>query len=151
MSMLQEWKDFAMRGSVVDLAVGVIIGAAFGAIVTSLVNDIVMPPVGWVVGGAAFADLFWNPEGTVYPSLDAARAAGAPIIAYGRFINTLISFAIISWIIFLVVKQMNRLKKPAPAEPATKECPYCATSIPAKAVKCGSCTSDLTSGAKAIV
>jgi large conductance mechanosensitive channel len=143
-AIIQEWKDFAMRGNVVDLAVGVIIGAAFGAIVTSLVNDIVMPPIGWVVGGAQFADLFWNPEGTAYESLEKAREAGAPVIAYGRFVNTLITFAIVSWVIFLVVKQMNRMKKPAPAEPATKECPYCATSIPSKAVRCGACTSDLS-------
>ena len=145
MSMLQEWKDFAMRGNVVDLAVGVIIGAAFGAIVTSLVNDIVMPPIGWVIGQVAFKDLFWNPAGVPFESLEKARAAGAPVIAYGNFINAVITFALVSWVVFLVVKQMNRLKKPVdgPDVPATKECPFCAQSIPAKALRCGFCTSEL--------
>ena len=126
MSMLQEWKDFAMRGSVVDLAIGVIIGAAFGAIVTSLVNDVVMPPIGYLIGIVDFKDLFVNLDGTPYDSLEKAQAAGAPVIAYGRFINAVISFAIVSWVVFLIVKQMNLMKKPAPAAPETKECPFCA-------------------------
>jgi large conductance mechanosensitive channel len=113
----QEFKEFAMRGNVVDLAVGIIIGVAFGAIVTSLVNDVVMPPIGVLMGNVDFSDLFINLSGQEYPSLAAARAAGAPVIAYGAFINTVINFIIVALVIFILVKGMNRLRQQAPAAP----------------------------------
>jgi large conductance mechanosensitive channel len=112
--MLREFRTFALRGNVVDLAVGLIIGAAFGAIVTSLVNDILMPPIGLALGGVNFADLFVSLNGKPYPSLVAARAAGAPVIAYGLFFNTIINFAIVAFAMFLVVRQVNRLMPPEP-------------------------------------
>ena len=143
--MLKEFKEFAMRGNVLDLAIGVIIGAAFGTIVTSLVNDIIMPPIGLAMGGMDFKDLFISLNGQTYPSLAAAKTAGAPVIAYGNFLNTVINFLIVAFAIFLLVKQVNRFKKPVPASeaPSTKDCPYCAMSIPAKASRCAHCTSDL--------
>ena len=140
--MLKEFKEFAMRGNVVDLAVGVIIGAAFGAIVTSLVNDIVMPPIGRVMGNVDFKDLFIALDGSTHGSLAEAKMAGAPVIAYGNFLNTVINFLIVSFAIFILVKQVNRLKGPAPAA-TTKECRFCGMSIPLQATKCGHCTSDL--------
>lgn len=144
MGMMQEFKEFAVKGNVVDLAVGVIIGGAFGKIVTSFVSDIVMPPLGMVMGKVNFTDLFINLSDTPYDSLKAAKDAGAPVISYGVFINTMIDFIIIAFVIFLVIKQINRLKKePAPAPPNTKDCPYCLSAVPAKATKCGFCTSDL--------
>ncbi|MEJ7605382.1 MAG: large conductance mechanosensitive channel protein MscL [Bryobacteraceae bacterium] len=142
-SMLKEFKEFAMRGNVLDLAIGVIIGAAFGAIVTSLVNDIVMPPIGMAMGQVDFKDLFLSLNGTAYPSLAAAKTAGAPVIAYGQFLNTVLNFLIVAFIVFLIVKQVNRMQKPAAAAPSTKECPYCANSVSAKALRCGFCTSEL--------
>jgi large conductance mechanosensitive channel len=143
--MFKEFKEFAMRGSVVDLAVGVVIGAAFGAIVTSFVNDILMPPIGLALGRVDFKDLFIALNGATFPSLAAAKAAGAPVIAYGQFANTILNFLIIAFAVFLVVKQMNRFNKPAPAAPTTtKECPYCGNTIPLKAVRCGFCTSELS-------
>jgi large conductance mechanosensitive channel len=114
----QEFKEFAMRGNVVDLAVGIIIGVAFGAIVNSLVNDVIMPPIGVLMGNVDFSDLFINLSGQDYPSLAAARAAGAPVIAYGAFINTVINFIIVALVIFILVKAMNRLRQQTPAEPA---------------------------------
>lgn len=141
--MLKEFKEFAMRGNVLDLAIGVIIGAAFGAIVTSLVNDVIMPPIGMAMGGLDFKDLFISLNGQSYPSLDAAKKAAAPVIAYGSFLNTIINFLIVAFAIFLLVKQVNRFKRPAETAPSTKECQYCASSIPAKAVRCPNCTSDL--------
>ncbi len=147
MGMLKEFKEFAMRGNVLDLAIGVIIGAAFGAIVNSAVNDVLMPPIGMAAGQIDFKDLFLSLNGQSYPSLAAAKAAGAPVIAYGQFANTVINFLIVSFIIFLIVKQVNRLSKPAAAPdaaPSTKDCPYCANSVPLKAVRCGFCTSDLS-------
>jgi len=144
--MLKEFKAFAMRGNVMDLAVGVIIGAAFGAVVTSLVGDIIMPPIGMVMGNVDFKDLFFSLDGMVYKSLDEAKKAGAPVVAYGNFINTIVNFLIVAFAIFILVKQMNRFTKPAPAAPApaiTKDCPYCGMSIPLKAVRCPQCTSDL--------
>ena len=143
--MLKEFKEFAMRGNVLDLAIAVIIGAAFGTIVTSLVNDILMPPIGLLMGGMDFKDLFFSLNNQSYPSLDAAKTAGAPVIAYGNFLNTIVNFLIVAFAIFLLVKQVNRFKKPvaAPEAPSTKECPHCAISIPAKAKRCPQCTSDL--------
>jgi large conductance mechanosensitive channel len=145
MGMLKEFKEFAMRGNVLDLAIGVIIGGAFGAIVTSAVNDIIMPPIGMAAGKIDFKDLFISLNGQAYASVAAAKAAGAPVIAYGAFLNTVINFLIVAFIIFLIVKQVNRMSKPAAAPaaaPSTKECPYCANSVPLKAVRCGFCTSE---------
>ena len=144
MGMMQEFKEFAVKGNVVDLAVGVIIGGAFGKIVTSFVSDIVMPPLGLAMGKVNFTDLFINLSDKPYDSLKAAKDAGAPVISYGVFINTMIDFIIIAFVIFLVIKQINRFKKePAPAPPNTKECPHCLSAIPINARKCGFCTSDL--------
>jgi large conductance mechanosensitive channel len=142
--MLKEFRDFIMRGNVLDLAIAVIIGAAFGAIVNSAVSDIVMPPIGLLLGHVDFKDLFIALNGQTYPNLAAAKAAGAPVLAYGVFINTVINFLIIALVVFIVVKQANRFKQPAPvAEVTTKDCPYCATAIPLKAVRCPHCTSEL--------
>lgn len=143
--MLKEFKDFVMRGNVLDLAIAVIIGGAFGAIVTSMVNDVLMPPLGLALGKVDFKDLFVSLNGQTYPSLAAEKTAAAPVIAYGQFINTVINFLVIAFVIFLIVKQANRFKQPAPppAPPATKDCPYCASAIPMKAVRCPLCTSDL--------
>ncbi len=143
--MFKEFKEFAMRGNALDLAVAVIMGAAFGAIVTSLVGDIIMPPIGRLMGGLDFKDYFIVLGGGSFKSLDEAKKAGAPVIGYGNFINTVINFLIVSFAIFLLVKQVNRFKKPvtAPAAPSTKECPFCAMSIPMKAVRCPQCTSEL--------
>ena len=143
--MLKEFKEFVMRGNVLDLAIAVIIGGAFGAIVTSLINDVLMPPIGLALGHVDFKDLFLSLNGQSYASLTAAKAAGAPVLAYGQFINTITNFLVIAFVVFMIVKQANRFKKPAPAPaaPATKECPFCASSIPAKAVRCPQCTSEL--------
>jgi large conductance mechanosensitive channel len=140
--MLKEFKEFAMRGNVLDLAVGLIIGAAFGKIVTSFVNDILMPPIGLLLGNVSFKDLFLDLSGKGYASLEAAKAAGAPTINYGMFIQNILDFLIVAFAIFLLIKQVNRFRKPA-AAPETKECPYCASTIPIKAVRCPSCTSEL--------
>ena len=141
--MLKEFKDFVMRGNVLDLAIAVIIGGAFGAIVTSLINDVLMPPIGLALGHVDFKDLFVSLNGQSYPSVAAAKVAGAPVIAYGQFINTITNFLVIAFVVFLIVKQANRFKKPAPA---TKECPYCASTIPVKATRCPNCTSQLVGG-----
>lgn len=143
--MLKEFKEFAMRGNVLDLAIGVIIGGAFGKIVTSLVNDILMPPIGLLLGQVNFGDLYIDLSGGNYESLSAAQAAGAATINYGLFLNTVIDFLIVALVIFLIVRQINRLQKPAPkpAEPTTKECPYCLSAIPKKATRCPACTSAL--------
>lgn len=148
--MFKEFKEFAMRGNVVDLAVGVIIGAAFGAIVNSLVTDVIMPPIGLLTGGIDFKALFVSLNGQSYPNLEEARKAGAPVIAYGVFLNTIVNFLIVAFAIFMLVKQVNRFQKPAPvvAPPATKECPFCVTTIPALASRCPACTSDLTNVAR---
>jgi large conductance mechanosensitive channel len=143
--MLSEFKTFIMRGNVVDLAVGVIIGAAFGTIVTSLVNDILMPPIGRLLGGVDFKDFFVSLSGQSFPTLAAAKAAGAPTLNYGLFLNAVINFVIVAVAIFVLIKQVNRvLPKPAPAAaPAMKDCAWCATSIPAAAKRCPHCTSNL--------
>ncbi len=142
--MLKEFKEFAMRGNVLDLAVGFIIGAAFGKIITSLVSDILMPPIGLILGKVDFSSLFLNISGKSYDSLAAAKAAGAATINYGLFLNTVIDFLIVALVIFMIVRQVNRWNKPAPAAaPATKECPYCCSAIPVKATRCPSCTSEL--------
>ena len=143
--MFKEFKEFAMRGNVLDLAIAVVIGAAFGLIVTSFVNDILMPPLGLLMGGMDFKDYFISLNNQSYPNLEAAKSAGAPVIAYGNFINTVINFLIVAFAIFLLVKQVNRFKKPvaAPEAPSTKECPYCFSSIVAKSTRCPQCTSDL--------
>ncbi|HYL35018.1 MAG TPA: large-conductance mechanosensitive channel protein MscL [Bryobacteraceae bacterium] len=143
--MFKDFKEFIMRGNVLDLAVAVVIGAAFGKIVTSLVNDVVMPPVGLVLGKVDFSNLFVDLSGANHPTLAAAKAAGAATINYGTFLNTIIDFVIVSFIIFLVVRQANRLKRPAPAAaaPASKDCTFCFTAIPVKATRCPNCTSQL--------
>lgn len=146
--MLKDFKEFVMRGNVLDLAVAVIIGAAFGAIVTSMVNDIVMPPIGLVLGHVDFKDLFITLNGQSYPTLAAAKTAAAPVIAYGQFLNTVINFLIVALVIFIVVRQATRLqRKPAPvaAAPTTKDCAFCCTPIPLAAKRCPNCTSQLTS------
>lgn len=142
--MLKEFRAFIMRGNVLELAVAVIIGAAFGAIVTSLVNDVIMPPIGLAAGHMDFKDLFMPLDGKAYPTLAEAKKASAPVIAYGQFINTIVNFLIVAFVIFLVVRTANRFKKEAPAAaPATKDCLYCWTTIPLKATRCPHCTSGL--------
>lgn len=143
--MLKEFKEFAMRGNVLDLAVGVIIGAAFGKIVSSLVDDIIMPPIGKALGHVDFSNLFINLSETSYPTIAAAKAAGSPTINYGIFLNTVINFLIVALAVFLLVRTVNRWAvKPAPAAaPTTKDCPQCAMAIPIAAKKCGHCTSAL--------
>jgi large conductance mechanosensitive channel len=142
--MLKEFREFIMRGSVVDLAVGVIIGGAFGKIVSSLVSDVIMPPIGLVLKGVDFSNLFVSLNGQAYLTLAEAQAAGAPTVNYGVFINETIDFLIVGLVIFLLIRTINRLHKPAPsAEPATRECPYCLSMIPVKATRCAFCTSQL--------
>ena len=142
--MLKEFKDFAMKGNVLDMAIGVIIGGAFGKIVSSLVSDVLMPPLGLLMGKVDFSSLFVNLSGTPQPSLTAAKAAGAPTINYGVFLQATFDFIIIAFVIFLLVKQVNRLKKPEPtAAPTTKDCPHCLSAIPVKATKCAHCTSNV--------
>ena len=144
--MLKEFKEFAIRGNVIDLAVGVIIGGAFGKIVSSLVNDIIMPPIGMLINGVKFSDLFLPLDGMVYPSLAEAQAAGAPTLNYGLFINSIIYFILVAFVIFMMIRAINRIKKqPAPAktEPTSKDCPFCFSSIPVQATRCPHCTSQL--------
>jgi large conductance mechanosensitive channel len=141
--MLKEFKEFIARGNVIDLAVAVVIGAAFGKIVTSFVNDIIMPPIGLALGRVDFSNLFVNLSATHYQTLAEAKAAGAPTINYGLFINAVLDFVIVAAAIFLVVRTINRLKRNPPADPTTKECPECAMEIPIKARRCPECTSQL--------
>jgi large conductance mechanosensitive channel len=149
--MLKDFKEFAMRGNVVDMAVGIVIGAAFGTIVKSFVDDVLMPPIGLLLGNVDFSNLFITlKEGAKaagpYASLAAAKAAGAVTLNLGLFINTLISFVIIAFAVFLVIKGINRMKREQvapPAEPTTKECPFCLSAIPLKATRCPHCTSEL--------
>ena len=142
--MLKEFKAFAMRGNVLDMAVGIIIGAAFGRVITSLVNDVLMAPIGLLFGQVDFLSLFLNISGKPLPTLAEARAAGAATISYGMFLNAVIDFVIVAFVIFLVVRQINRWSKPVPAPaPAIKECPFCFSSIPIRASRCPNCTSEL--------
>jgi large conductance mechanosensitive channel len=150
MSMMKEFRDFAVRGNVVDMAVGIIIGAAFGTIVKSLVSDVIMPPIGLALGNVDFANLFAVlKQGTMpgpYASLADAQAAGAVSVNYGVFINTIISFIIVAFCVFILIRSINKMKREQeapPAEPTTKECPYCFSVIPIKATRCGFCTSEL--------
>jgi large conductance mechanosensitive channel len=148
MGFASEFKEFAMKGNVVDLAVGVIIGGAFGKIVDSLVKDVIMPVAGRLLGGVDFRHLYINLGSKTFETLEAAEKAGAPILKYGAFINTVVDFVIIALAIFVAVKAINRLKReekaePAAAEPATKECLYCLAQVPLRAKRCGHCTSEL--------
>ncbi|MEQ9462601.1 MAG: large conductance mechanosensitive channel protein MscL [Haliea sp.] len=150
MTMLKEFKEFAMRGNVVDMAVGIIIGGAFGTIVKSLVNDVMMPPIGLLLGGVDFSDLFITlKEGAVagpYATLASAQSAGAVTVSYGLFINAVISFLIVAFAVFLLIRGLNRMKREeeAPAAaPTDKECPHCLSRIPIKATRCAHCTSEL--------
>lgn len=148
--MWKEFKEFALRGNVVDMAVGIIIGAAFGTIVNSLVNDVIMPPIGLLLGGLDFANFFLllkagSPPGP-YASLADAQAAGAVTINYGVFINAVVSFLIVAFVLFVLIRAVNRMrreKEAPPAEPTTKQCPYCLSTIPLKATRCAYCTSEL--------
>ena len=144
--MLREFKEFAIKGNVLDLAIGIILGSAFASITNSLVNDIIMPPIGLLLGRVDFADLFINLSGKAYPSVAAAKAAGAPTINYGIFINAVIDFIIVAFVLFLLLKPINRMRRQPPVTPTTKECPYCYSTIPIKAVRCPNCTSDLATG-----
>ena len=149
--MFKEFKEFAMRGNVVDMAVGIIIGGAFGTIVKSLVSDVMLPPIGLLLGGVDFSDLFITLKDGVtpgpYATLAAAQAAGAVTISYGLFMNAVISFLIVAFAVFLLIKGINKLqreKEAPPAEPTTKECPHCFSTISIKARRCPNCTSDLS-------
>ncbi|UCE34684.1 MAG: large conductance mechanosensitive channel protein MscL [Deltaproteobacteria bacterium] len=149
--MFKEFKEFAMRGNVVDMAVGIIIGAAFGTIVKSLVADVIMPPIGLLLGNVDFTNLFIVlKEGTApgpFASLADAQKAGAVTLNYGVFINTIISFLIVAYAVFLLIRAINKLKRKEeapPAEPTTKECPHCLSTVPIKASRCAFCTSDLS-------
>ena len=142
--MLKEFKEFAMKGNVLDMAIGVIIGGAFGKIVSSLVSDVLMPPIGLLMGRVNFSSLFVNLSSTPQPSLAAAKAAGTPTINYGVFLQTVLDFIIIAFVIFLLVRQVNRMKRPQPADaPTTKDCPHCLSAIPVRATKCAHCTSNV--------
>ncbi len=142
--MLEEFKKFVMRGNVIDLAVAFIMGGAFGGIVSSLVKDIIMPPIGLVLGKVDFANLFLDLSGQGYKTLADAQKAGAATINYGLFINTVINFVIVAFVMFLLVRAVSRMTpQPAPAAPTTKDCPYCASAIAIKATRCPNCTSQL--------
>jgi large conductance mechanosensitive channel len=144
--MIKEFKEFIMRGSVLDLAIGIVIGAAFAAVVNSLVNDIIMPPIGYLLGGVNFNDLFISLDGQDYESLVAAQDAGAATINYGLFINAIIVFLVVAFVIFLIIKAINRVEREeeeAPADPNTKECPFCLSEIALHATRCSHCTSQL--------
>ncbi len=149
--MLKDFKEFAMRGNVVDMAVGIIIGGAFGTIVKSLVTDVMMPPIGLLMGGVDFSNLFFVlKEGATaapYATLEMAQKAGAVTISYGVFLNAVISFLIVAFAVFMLIKGLNKLKREQeapPKEPTTKECSHCFTTIPIKAVRCPHCTSELS-------
>jgi large conductance mechanosensitive channel len=142
--MLKEFKEFAVKGNVMDMAVGIIIGAAFGKIVASLVDDVILPPLGLLLHHVDFSNLFITLGGGDFPTVAAAKAAGAPTLNYGLFLNSVLDFLIVGFVVFIMVKQINHWKKaPAPAIPNTRDCPYCLTPIPLKATKCPACTSQL--------
>ena len=134
-----------MRGNVLDMAIGIIMGVAFGAIITSLVNDVIMPPIGLLLGQVDFSSLYFNLSGSEFASLAAAEEAGAPVIKYGIFLNAILNFLIVAFVIFLLVRQVNKLKQKeeAPSEPTTRDCDYCKTEVPIAAVRCPHCTSEL--------
>ncbi|MEO8503656.1 MAG: large conductance mechanosensitive channel protein MscL [Acidobacteriota bacterium] len=142
--MLKEFKEFISRGNVLDLAVAVIIGGAFGKIVGSLVDDLLMPVLGLALGKVDFANLFVSLNGQAYPTLAAAKTAGAPTFAYGLFLNNVIGFLIIAFAIFMIVRMANRFNPPAVAAPSTRDCPQCLMAVPLKATRCGHCSSTLT-------
>jgi large conductance mechanosensitive channel len=144
--MIKEFKDFIMRGNVLDMAIGIIIGIAFGLVVNSVVNDLIMPPIGLLLGNVDFSNLFINLSGTPYSSLTEARDAGAAVIAYGAFINTVINFIIVAIVLFFIIRLFNKVRRKQeapPAEPDTKECPYCLSTVKIKATRCPNCTSEL--------
>ena len=142
--MLSEFRTFIVRGNMIDLAVGIVIGAAFTGVVNSFVNDVLMPPIGLLLGKVDFANLFITLGGGSFPTVAAAKAAGVPTLNYGLFINTIINLVIVGFVVFLIVKQVNRLRGPEPvAAPTTRECPMCATAIPRKARRCPACTSEV--------
>jgi large conductance mechanosensitive channel len=141
--MLNEFKTFIIRGNMVDLAVGIVIGAAFTTVVTSFVNDLLMPPIGLLLGKVDFGNLFITLASGSYPTIASAKAAGVPTLNYGLFINNIINLAIVGFAVFLVVKQVNRVRGPAPAVPTTRECPACTSAIPLRARRCPFCTSDV--------
>lgn len=149
--MLKEFKEFAVKGNVVDMAVGIIIGGAFGTIVQSMVADVMMPPIGLLLGGVDFSNLFLvlkgGQEGVQYTSVAQAQATGAVTINYGIFMNKVISFLIVAFAVFLLIKGINRLRRNQPASPTTRECPYCLSSIALKATRCPHCTSEITASA----
>ena len=145
--MIKEFKEFALRGNLLDMAIGIIIGAAFGKIITSLVSDIVMPPIGKLLGNIDFGSLYINLSGKTFTSLAEAQAAGVPTINYGVFLNTILDFIIVAVVLFFIVRAVNQIKKKEEtpvAVPATKECPYCCTQVAIKATRCPSCTSQLS-------
>jgi large conductance mechanosensitive channel len=141
MGMIKEFRDFAARGNVIDLAVGVIIGAAFGKVVTSVVSDLIMPPIGMALGRVDFSDLFVALNGVTYASLEEAKKAGAPTLNYGLFVNTCLEFVIVAFAVFLIVKQVNRLKGPVVID--TRDCPHCFTKMAIQATRCPGCTSEV--------
>jgi len=144
--MFKEFKEFAMRGNVVDMAVGIIIGVAFSKIVTSFVSDVLMPPIGLLLGKMNFANLFIDLSGNGFATIEEAKKAGAATINYGLFLNTIFDFLIVAFAVFLLIRQINRMRRepePAPAAPDTRECPFCLTTIALKAVRCPHCTSEL--------
>ena len=147
--MFKEFKEFIARGNVIDLAVAVIIGAAFGRIVTSLVEGVILPPIGLLLGKVDFSNLFIDISGQRPESLADAQLKGLPVIAYGRFLNDVVTFLIIAWVVFMIVKAVNRLKAEPPPPPNTKDCPYCLTAIAVGATRCSACTSQLPEGAPA--
>jgi len=144
MKIIEEFKAFAIKGNALDMAVGIIIGAAFGTVVKSLVDDVIMPPIGKILGGVDFSNLYINLSGGKFDTLEAAQTAGSVTINYGLFFNNIISFLIVAWAVFLLIKGMSRMKKnEPPTGPTEKECPYCKSNIPAQATKCAHCTSEV--------
>lgn len=147
MKVIQEFKEFAIKGNALDLAVGVIIGAAFGKIVTSLVEEVMMPPLGYLVGRINFTNMFLSLDGKTYLTLEAAKKAGAPVIAYGAFFNNIINFLLVAFAVFMLVKQINRIKKGEDEKPEGKQCEFCKSNIAVDATRCPQCTSELESAA----